>query len=213
MDAPTTAQPNVLLERPMTSSIFPLCSALMVGLVLSVSTACTAPSPNTDIETDTDTATDASAPAELALTGDGLFLVEPDSGSTTLLPFGTDMATVQATVSDLLGEPETVSANEECPGDPFISAVWTDGLALNADDTTFVGWSVRPDSGSETLTTLAGIGVGSSRESLESAYAVTVFESTIGTEFAAGQLAGLLSDPSPTAEITNLWAGTVCIFR
>jgi hypothetical protein len=195
----------------MKSSIFPLCSTLMVGLVLSVSTACAAPSPDT--ATDTATDTDASAPAELALTGEGLFLVEPDSGSTTLLPFGTDMATVQATVSDLLGEPETVSINEECPGDPFVSAVWADGLALNADDTTFVGWSVRSDSGSETLTTLAGIGVGSSRESLESAYAVTVFESTIGTEFAAGQLAGLLSDPSPTAEITNLWAGTVCIFR
>jgi hypothetical protein len=132
----------------MKSSIFPLCSTLMVGLVLSVSTACAAPSPDT--ATDTATDTDASAPAELALTGEGLFLVEPDSGSTTLLPFGTDMATVQATVSDLLGEPETVSINEECPGDPFVSAVWADGLALNADDTTFVGWSVRSDSGSET---------------------------------------------------------------
>ncbi|MEB3290439.1 MAG: hypothetical protein VKI82_11020 [Leptolyngbya sp.] len=191
----------------MTYPSFPLGSAFMVGLALSVTTACTAP--NSAPEADPAVPTEVA----LALTGEGLFLVEPDSGSTTLIPFGADMATVQATVSDILGDPETVSINEECPGDPFVSALWADGLAINADDTTFVGWSVRPGDDSDTLTTLAGIGVGSSREALESAYTITVFESTIGTEFAAGQLAGLLSDPSSTAEITDLWAGTVCIFR
>ncbi|QQE64313.1 hypothetical protein GFS31_09930 [Leptolyngbya sp. BL0902] len=191
----------------MTFTSLPLGSALAAGLALSFATACVQPTPTAspDLATPTETA--------LALTGEGLFLVDTESGSTTLLPFGTEMATVQAAVSNLLGNPETVSANEECPGDPFISALWAEGLVLNADDETFVGWSVRPEAGSDQFTTLAGIGVGSSREDLEAAYTVTVFESTIGTEFAAGQLAGLLSDPTAAAEITDFWAGTVCIFR
>lgn len=182
----------------------PLRSALLAALALSLA-ACTQSSPTATPTPD--------APTALALTGEGLFLVEPESGTTTLLPFGMAMSTVQAAVSDLLGDPETVSTNEECPGDPFVSALWAEGLVLNADDETFVGWSVRPEAGSDQFTTLAGIGIGSSRETLESAYTVTVFESSIGTEFAAGPLAGLLSDPTPAADVTDLWAGTVCIFR
>lgn len=197
----------------MTSIFLPLRPILAASLALALATACTQPSqppsPDTATSTDTPTATDIA----LALTGEGLFLVEPESGSTTLLPFGMAMATVQSTVSDLLGNPAEVSANEECPGDPFVSAIWAEGLVLNADGEAFVGWSVRPAVGSDQWTTLAGVGVGSSREDLETAYTVTVFESTIGTEFAAGQLAGLLSDPSPDAVVTNVWAGTVCIFR
>ena len=187
----------------------PLRPILAASLALSLATACTqvSPPPEPAASTPTDTA------MALALTGEGLFLVEEEGGSTTLLPFGMDMATVQSAVTDLLGRPEMVSVNEECPGDPFISAIWADGLVLNADGEEFIGWSVRPEVGSDQFTTLAGVGVGSSRGDLEAVYTVTVFESTIGTEFTAGQLAGLLSDPSPEAEVTDFWAGTVCIFR
>ncbi|MBD2424883.1 hypothetical protein [Phormidium sp. FACHB-1136] len=190
----------------MASIPLPLRPILAASLALSLA-ACTQPSstPPPDASTSTDTA--------LALTGEGLFLVEPDSGSTTLLPFGMEMETVQAAVIRHLGRPLEISTNAECPGDPFVSALWAEGLVLNADGEEFVGWSVRPEVGSDQFTTLAGIGVGSSREDLEAAYTVTVVESTIGTEFTAGQLAGLLSDPTPAAEITDFWAGTVCIFR
>lgn len=193
-----------------------LRSILTASLALSLVTACTQapsarpsapPSPGTEQTTSSDSA------LALALTGEGLFLVEPESGSTTLLPFGMEMATVQEAITELRGNPDTVSPSPECPGDPFTIASWADGLMLNADGDTFVGWSVRPDTGSDQLTTLAGIGVGSSRQDLEAAYTVTVVESTLGTEFTAGQLAGVLSDATPDGEITNLWAGTVCIFR
>lgn len=187
----------------------PLRPILAASLALSLATACTPASPPPEPESSTPTDTDI----VLALTDEGLFLVEEENGSTTLLPFGMAMDTVQSAVTELLGSPEEVSANEECPGDPFVSAIWADGLVLNADGEEFVGWSVRPEAGSAQFTTLSGIGVGSSREDLEMAYTVTVFESTIGTEFTAGQLAGLLSDPTPAAEITDFWAGTVCIFR
>lgn len=194
----------------------PLRAILVASFALSLSTACTpAPSasPSTSPTPSTEQPPSPDNALALALTGEGLFLVEPDSGSTTLLPFGMEMATVQTVITELLGNPDTVSPSPDCPGDPFIIAAWADGLMLNADGDIFVGWSVRPNLGSEQFTTLAGVGVGSSREDLESAYTVSVFESTLGTEFAAGPLAGLLSDASPEAEITDFWAGTVCVFR
>jgi ribosomal protein L27 len=43
--------------------------------------------------------------------------------------------------------------------------------------------------------------------------AVTIEDSTLGIEFSAGDLSGLLSSREPDGEITNLWAGTTCIAR
>lgn len=195
--------------------LFPLRPLLVTTLALSLAAAC-APAPPPNGATESDLSAEVVSPDQamaLALTGEGLLLVEEDTGSTTLLPFGMEMDVVQTAVGELLGDPETVSENAECPGDPFIIAAWADGLMLNADGDTFVGWSVRPDEGSDQFTTLAGVGVGSSREDLEAAYTIEVVESTIGTEFTAGDLAGLLSDQTSDAEITDLWAGTVCIFR
>jgi hypothetical protein len=198
----------------MTLFPLPLRPLLAATLALSLTAACTPVSnPTTGPESSAGQVGDPDPATALALTGEGLFLVDVETGSTTLLPFGMEMDTVQAAVTDLLGNPETVSANEECPGDPFVSALWANGLVLNADGDSFVGWSVRPEMGSDQFTTLAGVGVGSSREDLEAAYTVEVFESTLGTEFTAGQLAGLLSDTAADAEITNFWAGTVCVFR
>ncbi|MFH7244593.1 MAG: hypothetical protein ACHWZW_17290 [Spirulina sp.] len=200
----------------MTRLPLPLRPLMAATLALSLATACTPASNSnqpTAPESGAEQGVDPDQAMALALTGEGLFLVEVETGSTTLLPFGMEMATVQSAVADLLGNPETVSANEECPGDPFVSALWADGLVLNADGEAFVGWSVRPEMGSDQFTTLAGVGVGSSRQDLEAVYTVEVFESTLGTEFIAGELAGLLSDPAADAEITNFWAGTVCVFR
>src|SRR3546814_16332062 len=63
------------------------------------------------------------------------------------------------------------------------------------------------------LGTMAGITRGSTRSDLESAYAAEVGETTLGTEFTAGGLSGLLDGTGPTAYITTLWAGTTCAFR
>src|SRR3546814_13009983 len=63
------------------------------------------------------------------------------------------------------------------------------------------------------LGTMAGITRGSTRSDLESAYAAEVGETTLGTEFTAGGLSGLLDGNGPTAYITTLWAGTTCAFR
>ena len=63
------------------------------------------------------------------------------------------------------------------------------------------------------LTTASGIGLGSTRAALESAYAARVSRSTLGMEFVAGGIAGLLASDHPAAPITHLWAGQVCLAR
>jgi hypothetical protein len=60
---------------------------------------------------------------------------------------------------------------------------------------------------------MSGVRVGSTRAELEAAYAAEVAESTLGTEFNAGGLGGLLSGPGKDARITDLWAGINCFFR
>jgi hypothetical protein len=64
------------------------------------------------------------------------------------------------------------------------------------------------------LTTMDGIGVGSTRAQLLAARpATTVEDSTLGTEFAVADMGGLFEDAAPDAKITHLWAGVTCAFR
>jgi hypothetical protein len=42
---------------------------------------------------------------------------------------------------------------------------------------------------------------------------VTIEDSTLGIEFSAGGMSGLLSMRESSGEITNLWAGVTCIAR
>jgi hypothetical protein len=149
----------------------------------------------------------------MALSGEGIQVVDPETGSTTLLAFGSAMPLVQNTVTQIYGTPEESAFNEECPGGPLTITTWANGLALNAAEDEFVGWSVRPTPASATLTTMAGVGLGSTRSELEAAYTADVFESSLGVEFSTGQLSGLLTSMEPDGVITNLWAGLVCIFR
>ena len=75
----------------------------------------------------------------------------------------------------------------------------------------FVGWSVT--AGSPPVTTASGLKVGSTRAELESAYAAKIAKSTLGVEFSAGALAGLLDSEKTDARVTDLWAGVTCNAR
>ena len=94
-----------------------------------------------------------------------LHLVGNQTGSTTPLEFGADMARVEGVVTNILGTPLDAWLNEECGADP------------------------------------------------QAAYTVEVFESSLGTEFAAGDLSGILTADARDATVENLWAGATCIFR
>jgi hypothetical protein len=143
----------------------------------------------------------------VALDGEGLRLVS--GGSARALPFGTPKAQTIAALTGALGGPATEQGtNEECPAGPVGYATWQGNLNVVFDEDRFVGWDSRGG-----LTTMNGIGVGSTRAELEAAFDPEIAQSSLGTEFSAAGMGGVLESPAPTARITSLWAGTTCIAR
>lgn len=197
-----------------------LSALLPLGLTLLLTTAACTRTPDATNVNGTDPTADAVDPGDqvedteslIALSGEGLRLVGDQTGSTNALEFGTEMAMVEGVVTNILGTPLESALNEECGAGPQMITQWPGGLVLHAADGEFIGWSARPGT-DETLTTMAGVGIGSTRGELEAAYTVEVFESTLGTEFAAGDLYGILTSDAPDAMVENLWAGTTCNFR
>jgi hypothetical protein len=199
------------------------CSALLsLGLTLLLTTAACTRTPDAADVNGTDPMADPIDPVPgdqvedteslLALSGEGLQLVGDETGSTVSLAFGTEMALVEDAVTSLLGAPLESGDNEECGAGPQTITQWPRGLVLHAAGGEFIGWSVSPDTDA-TLTTMAGVGIDSTRSELESVYTVEVVESSLGTEFSTGDLFGILNSTAPDAMIEYLWAGTVCNFR
>lgn len=93
------------------------------------------------------------------------------------------------------------------------SASWQ-GFSVYSDETGFVGWHLR-DPQPATLTTANNVGLGMTRVDLESSgfAAIDVEQTTIGTEWSAGSLAGLLSSDADDGLIDAMWAGQTCIAR
>lgn len=155
----------------------------------------------------------AEAPADrpgLALASDGLTLVS-EGGSSRSLAFGRAEAEVIGIVTAALGAPPERGINEECGAGPLGFANYRDGLNLLLDDGRFVGWSLSRDA--RELSTMSGIGIGSTRRDLDAAYQARVEESTLGQEFSAGELGGILSSAAPDGRVEALWAGVTCMFR
>jgi hypothetical protein len=127
------------------------------------------------------------------------------------LAFGGPGAGVLADVGAVLGEPAEQGTQEECPAGPLQYATYGQGLQLQFQDGAFVGWSARRGS---TFRTTSGIGPGSTLGQVRAAYpAATVQQTSLGTEFAAGDLYGVVADPSPAGNVEIMFAGTNCIFR
>ena len=151
----------------------------------------------------------AETPA-LALDGEGLRLFNRDTGAARPIAFATPRAQTLA----LLGfrGPPATGTQAECGAGALDFAAWPDGLKLYFQRDRFVGWAVD-GRGKGALATAAGIGPGSSRAALGDAYAATFSATTLGTEFAAGALFGLLDGPGARATISDMWAGVSCNFR
>jgi hypothetical protein len=148
----------------------------------------------------------------LNLTSEGLALVDPDSGSSRPLAFGLDQAVVRQAMAATRGAPTGQGTNPECGAGALDFAEYAGGLTLWFQDGKFAGWALGGD-GAPDLRTAAGLGIGSTRAELEAAYAATVAETTLGQEFQAGDLFGVLASAAPDARVESLWAGTSCVFR
>lgn len=154
----------------------------------------------------------APVPAALALAveGEGLRLFNPANGAARPLPFGTARDRV---MSALAGRGVADHGTQsECGAGPLDYSAWSDGLKLYFQQDKFIGWALDGRAAGK-VATAASIGPGSSRADLESAYVAKVAQSTLGTEFTAGNMFGLLDGPGPTASIDAMWAGTSCNFR
>lgn len=162
--------------------------------------------------------TAAEANVMIALDGEGLRIVNSETGSTRALPFGTARAATEAALVRILGSPDGDSSNEECGAGTMNFQDFGD-LTANFQDGLFVGWSVRGGDKSAALATMSGIGIGTTRSEMAESVVFDIYEeSTIGTEFNTGGdepggFSGLLESEAPEAPITDLWAGTNCIFR
>lgn len=167
----------------------------------------------TGMDTSTTPTSTASQPAAvdsayLALEGGGLRVFLRSTGSARPLPFGTPSADARSVLRAVLGtEPTERGENVDC-GVEY--ARWEDGLMTWFANGAFVGWSLERGS---TLTTVSGIGLGATRAELEAAYDVEVAPTSLGEEFTAGSLAGLLESAAADARVQHLWSGQTCIAR
>lgn len=105
-----------------------------------------------------------------------------------------------------------VETNAECGAGPTQIARYPDGLGLLFQEGRFAGWEAGAPTRS--VRTAEGIAPGSTRAELARAYpGVGIEESTLGTEFAAGEIGGLLDGAGETARVAAIWAGLTCHFR
>lgn len=152
----------------------------------------------------------AQAAGGLAIEGEGLRIFDTE-GAARALPFGTPQETViNAVTATTGGVAPDQSTNAECGQGPVQQAAYANGLQLLFQDGEFKGWFLR-EAG---LTTVDGIGVGTTRSALNAARTVEIQpDSTLGIEFTAGDIRGFLTSADGSGSVKSLWAGDSCFFR
>lgn len=163
----------------------------------------------------------------LVLTDEALQLVDQISGSSNELPFGTQENQLTEIINNILqSKPISNVVNAECGAGPLKMVTWSNGLTLvfqenntksaeSKTDWLFQGWSVDgTKEGANKLTTMAGIGIGSTLGEMQSAYEIEVKKTSLGQEFStASGVYGILDGAGKDAKISNFWSGVSCNFR
>lgn len=130
----------------------------------------------------------------------------------TRVMFGAPLAHAITVAEAAGGRSEPLQQLEECGAGPLVASR-VGNLSLLGRDEQFIGWHIS-EGDPPKLRTDGGVTIGTPRSELQAAHDVEVAESSVGTEFQTTDgLGGVLSDASPTAKVTHLWAGTTCIMR
>lgn len=147
--------------------------------------------------------------ASLILTGTGLRATDAAGGPAIDVPFGSPEDRAIRQISAAFGAPDQRATNDDCPAGPMQVATWNKGLSANFQEGKFVGWTGAVD-----LKTAAGIGFGSRRADLMNAYpGATIEQSSLGTEFTADGISGVLESDASDAAVSDMWAGVSCVAR
>ncbi|MEP2722578.1 hypothetical protein [Roseibium sp.] len=170
-----------------------------------------APAMISPVETDPPAAADPTAAPRLVVEAEGMRWFLPASGSAHPIAFGSPQSELIGSLERIRGSARK-GTNENCGAGPVEVATWQDGLTVIFQNGRFVGWGFGQSATGE-IATAAGIRPGSTRAELDGAYDVTVSQTTLGSEFNAGGLQGLLDGPSADARIIDMWAGVSCVAR
>jgi hypothetical protein len=147
------------------------------------------------------------APA-IVLAPDGLQIT--GGAAPSKIAFGAPQARVLADAGAVLGTPQNGAMQEECPAGPLYQTTFS-GVQLVFQDSAFVGWAAQTGS---PLRTAEGVGPGSTLAQIRAAYpAATVDQTSLGTEFIAGDLYGVFTDSTASSPLEIMFAGINCIFR
>jgi hypothetical protein len=146
---------------------------------------------------------------DLGVEPNGLRLL--NENGVRLLSFGMRREELLA-VLESSRSPADGGTSRDCGAGPLDYSAWADGLTLYFQEGRFAGWALD-ERAAGAHATASGIGPGSTRSALDAAYDAKVEESSLGMEFDAGGLFGVLDGSGPNARVTALWAGVSCVFR
>jgi hypothetical protein len=151
---------------------------------------------------------------QLRLGSNGLLAGQVGLHSSQQLDFGSPRDQIVAAVTAIRGRPDGDGAYEECGAGPT-QYVRFGPLTLNFQEDRFVGWILDGPSGEPPIEHEMGLGIGTSRADLvESDQGEASIEQTsLGTEFDANGIHGILSSDAADARVTELWAGVSCAVR
>ena len=169
-----------------------------------------APATTTAVAKSSETPAPAATKSTLVLADDGLSIVEVTSGKASLIKFGIPRASAELAIGNVQGAQREKGSSAECGAGTIDYTRYKDGLQLTFQDDKFVGWAIN--AAASPRRTAEGIGVGSTRQALNTAYPdITVEEDSLGLLFGGGGITGLLDIEGIDGVVTGIWAGTVCL--
>lgn len=154
------------------------------------------------------------APA-VALDGEGLRAIDPSTGSTSLVAFGTPGELAITLLTGAFGDPSGSSEANECGRGPTDAVNWGGlSIAIDAADDTFVGWSIADTDNAPVITTIDGLGIGSTVAELQASRTVEFADGgTLGPEYVDATSSWLTTGTTDEDTVAAILTGENCAAR
>jgi len=149
---------------------------------------------------------------QLHLAEGGFTSGSPGLHHANLISFGQSQAEVTQALTEILGPPQT-GRNGDCPDGPVEFANFGE-LGVHFRDGKFVGWVLDGEM-NPVLETYQGIKIGMQRSGLSAGDGdpPTFEQSSLGSEFTADGIGGLLEGSGANARVKTLFSGVTCFAR